>query len=551
MYAEIYDDIFVLDANEPLLKTSLFDPFETIFSICRRTLGSRTWGKVMAAIDEDLPAESFAPRLASLIVSLALPGYIAELARLEWTLYQMHQATHAPLPLVETISVNPTLKMVPVHWKSLIALIESEAVTPELLAKTGHVMIWQHPESGKINYREVADVDLLALKLIVEQVDPREAATLGDVTPDDVWKAINRAVDHGFLLSPPSRIQRVHPAAANGDPSMQQFVQADLFTLQWHITQACDLHCKHCYDRSERDSMPLDRALTVLDDFYDFCQQMHVHGQVTFTGGNPLLYPHFDDLYRAASQLGFGIAILGNPTPRNRIQQIADISSPLYFQISLEGLAPHNDDIRGKGHFNRSLAFLDILHQLGIFSMVMLTLTRDNLDQVLPLAQLLNHRADFFTFNRLSTVGEGATLLMPQKKAFETFLRRYEKAVASIPILGRKDNLINIIRRENGQAPFGGCTGYGCGAAFNFLALLPDGEVHACRKFPSPIGNTRTKRLYDIYHSTQATQYRAGSQACHTCGLNLVCRGCLAITYSLGLDVFHDKDPFCFAFPDS
>ena len=115
------------------------------------------------------------------------------------------------------------------------------------------------------------------------------------------------------------------------------------------------------------------------------------------------------------------------------------------------------------------------------------------------------------------------------------------------PKMGLKDNLINIIRREKGDAPFGGCTGHGCGAAFNFLALLPDGEVHACRKFPSLIGNMIENGLYDIYHSELAEHYRAGSQACRNCSLNVVCRGCLAIAHSLGLDVFTDKDPFCFA----
>ena len=100
-----------------------------------------------------------------------------------------------------------------------------------------------------------------------------------------------------------------------------------------------------------------------------------------------------------------------------------------------------------------------------------------------------------------------------------------------------KNNLLNIIRRENGRALFGGCTGYGCGAAFNFVPLLSNGEVHACRKFPSPIGNLRQNRLVEIYHSDRARAYRAGSQAC---------RGCLAIAYSHGLDVFKDKDPFCF-----
>lgn len=37
------------------------------------------------------------------------------------------------------------------------------------------------------------------------------------------------------------------------------------------------------------------------------------------------------------------IAILGNPTPLDRIRQLLGIDRPLYFQISLEGLAAHKD----------------------------------------------------------------------------------------------------------------------------------------------------------------------------------------------------------------
>ncbi len=89
--------------------------------------------------------------------------------------------------------------------------------------------------------------------------------------------------------------------------------------------------------------MDADDLKKILDDFYDFCSRMHVRSQVTFTGGNPLLYPHFEAVYRTASQLGFGIAILGNPTPLDRIEQLLDVARPLCFQISLEGLAAHND----------------------------------------------------------------------------------------------------------------------------------------------------------------------------------------------------------------
>ena len=238
---------------------------------------------------------------------------------------------------------------------------------------------------------------------------------------------------------------------------------------------------------------------------------------------------------------------MGNPTPRRRIERLLEIARPLFFQISLEGLAAHNDTVRGKGHFAKSLAFLKVLRDLDISSMVMLTLTQDNVDQVLPLAETLKDLTDHFTFNRLSTVGEGAGLLMSEKKTFPAFLKSYAQAAADNPKMGFKDNLFNLIRQKEGAAPIGGCTGYGCGAAFNFLALLADGEVHACRKFPSRIGNIHEDTLYDIYHTDLAARYRAGSLACRDCRLNIVCRGCLAVAHSAGLDVFTDKDPFCFA----
>jgi len=165
----------------------------------------------------------------------------------------------------------------------------------------------------------------------------------------------------------------------------------------------------------------------------------------------------------------------------------------------------------------------------------------------LPLAALLKDRTDAFTLNRLSTSGEGAKLQMPAKAAFESFLWEYDEAVSRNPKMGLKDNLSNIIRHGKSVEPFGGCTGHGCGAAFNFLALQPDGEVHACRKFPSRIGNITRDGLYDIYRSDLAERCRAGKLACPNFRLNLVCRGCLAIAFSLGRNVFTDKDPFCFA----
>ena len=149
------------------------------------------------------------------------------------------------------------------------------------------------------------------------------------------------------------------------------------------------------------------------------------------------------------------------------------------------------------------------------------------------------------TFNRLALFGEAASLELPTPDEYREFLEKYAAAQDSHPLLKLKDSLLNTIFERENSGLFGGCAGYGCGAAFNFVSILSDGEVHACRKFPSPIGNILTDSLEDVYNSKAACRYRSGSSACAGCSLNAVCRGCPAVSASLGLDPFSDKDPYC------
>ena len=350
----------------------------------------------------------------------------------------------------------------------------------------------------------------------------------------------------GIIFLPASRIQR-NPGRTGGSPyAVKPFLTASAFTLQWHITQACDLRCRHCYDRTDRPAPTLAQAVKILDDLEEFCRKKRVKGQVSFSGGNPLLHPDFLGIYRAAAERGFTLAVLGNPVPRGQIEDLIAIQPPDFFQVSLEGLPEYNDFIRGTGHFDRTMAFLDLLGDLGIYSMVMLTLTQDNIREVFPLGERLRGRADVLHFNRLAKVGGGAALELPGKEAYRALLDAYLDASRENPLLGLKDNLLNIPMLRGGLAPFGGCTGFGCGAAFNFLALLSDGEVHACRKFPSPLGNVFLQRLEEIYDSELAQRYRSGCVECRSCWFAPVCGGCLACAYSHGFDVFVRKDPYCF-----
>jgi selenobiotic family peptide radical SAM maturase len=474
------------------------------------------------------------------------PRFFPELARLELAFYHTEN-TRSAIENKSTISVNPTLHIVRVTWQNLPEILHGVEVRdapplddPEML------LIYRNHHSGKTEVRRADSEDLLALKLVVEDIDTDEFINTSSLSLRNIDDIIDNADSAGLLIKPKSRIIRDPVDFPRGENIDEEYFESDFFTLQWHITQACELNCRHCYDRTSRSTPDLAACMRIIEELRQFCDSRNVRGQISFTGGNPLLHPNFLDLYRAANEKGLYMAILGNPTPRGDIEKIVDISMPEFFQISLEGLEEHNDYIRGKGHFRRAMEFLDILRDLGVYALVMLTLTRDNIDQVLPLAQILRDRADRFTFNRLALFGEGAGLALPEKGTYMKFLEGYLKAAGDNPLLGLKDNLINILKTKAGQDPFCGCAGYGCGAAFNFVSLLSDGEVHACRKLPSLIGNLHKDSLANIYDSEIANRYRMGSSACAECSIRPVCGGCLAVTSSCGFDIFTEKDPMCF-----
>ncbi len=519
-----------------------------IFASCRSLIDPDIWEKILTAYSNDSSPEKFPEFIACQNDYPSLPKFIADLARIELGIH-ITSSNNIEIPSeVHTLLLNPTCQLVKLQWKNLLSILsgndEISHSTP--IREEEFILIWRDPATASIKTETATSEDLLVLKIAAEGIEPETVADKGNIPETAVTAALDRAVGRGILLKPRSLIRRDPSSLYISHQIDERFISAELFTLQWHITQACDLHCKHCYDRSERSPLKMKDALKILDDLYSFCKSRNVRGHVSFSGGNPLIYPRFSEIYRAASERGFSIAILGNPSSYQKISELAAIQKPTHFQLSLEGMPEHNDYIRGERHFSRTIEFLGILRKLNIYSMVMLTLTKNNIGQVIPLAEMLRDKTNLFNFNRLSLVGEGANLQLPTKEEYLSFLESYIKAAKDNPIMGLKDNIINIIKHQNNEVPVGGCTGFGCGAAFNFITVLSDGEVHACRKFPSLIGNIFKQSLSSLYDSEIANRYRRGTKSCSSCPIRPVCGGCLAIIYSHGLNVFEDRDPYCF-----
>ncbi len=514
---------------------------------CSRLVPQNIWQHLVACCNS---VELFSDLLRSHVGISGLPEYLGDLARMELYVFRLLAEDITVAEYAEKLCLNPTLQLFDNTWKNLSGYLDGDAGCPDPEKGQEYTLVWRHPHNGRIKAKPASAADLLAMKMALEELSVQAAAEEGRVHAATVASALIQALQDGVVIGPEPKIKRDYHSGQykNIDPSL---LTARTFTLQWHITQNCDLHCRHCYDRNRYKSLSLQQEIKILDNLARFCSAHNVQGQVVFTGGNPLLHRNFEKLYQEAADRGFFTAILGNPTNKEQMERLVAIQPPAYYQISLEGLEEHNDFMRGRGHFKRVMAFLELLRQQRIFSMVMLTLTRDNMDQVLPLGEILRNKTDLFTFNRLSAVGEGANLVTAAVEKYPGFLRHYDEAARSNPALGLKDNLINILYHRQKRSLFGGCTGFGCGAAFNFIAVLPDGSVHACRKFPSPLGNILHRSLNEIYHSDSAKKYRNGAVECRECAVRPACGGCLAVAYSHGREIFIQKDPYCFIEADN
>lgn len=116
------------------------------------------------------------------------------------------------------------------------------------------------------------------------------------------------------------------------------------FSFQWHITDACDQRCKHCYIFSEDnckkiDAMNWQQMQDTFDNCLDFCRIYDRLPYFYITGGDPILHPDFWKLLEKIKEHNIPFTILGNPFHLNDqvCQKLKECGCQKY-QLSLDGM---------------------------------------------------------------------------------------------------------------------------------------------------------------------------------------------------------------------
>ncbi len=324
-----------------------------------------------------------------------------------------------------------------------------------------------------------------------------------------------------------------------------------LNTIIFFVTSRCNATCETCFYWEELNR-PGDLSW---DEIVKLSQTTPPFTDLWFSGGEPTLrkeLPEIIDLFVRNNGVRY-VNLPTNGLKPNRIYEIAEqvlSRNPdleLHINIALDGLRESHDFMRGvPGNFERALESGRLLRKLkarfGLRLIVNINtvITRDNLDEILPLAELIlvERISDGHYFNLIRGDSKDPALKQVEREK----LRRIYSELPRIQWTyaeGMFDDRIRLIKWIKKAAYVGTLTFHHrtqfqnldnpsawpmpCTAGETSAVIDFDGRVRAC-ELRQPIGNLRDHEMnFKVFWESPAPARETRQIQCDQCWCTHVC----------------------------
>lgn len=200
----------------------------------------------------------------------------------------------------------------------------------------------------------------------------------------------------------------------------------------WNITRTCNLRCIHCYSDSMAQQYPGELTWEQMQGVVRDLAAYEIPS-LLFSGGEPLIHPHFFDLVDLATEHGLKLTISTNGTlitPEKAAKLKA--ANVAYVGISLDGIGAVHDHFRGKeGAFDAAVRGFRHCHEVGQKTGLRLTLTRHNVENIERILDFIEEQEiQRVCFYHLVPAGRGSELQVLEpgaaRHAIDTLIARVE-----------------------------------------------------------------------------------------------------------------------------
>ncbi|MFA5165527.1 MAG: radical SAM protein [Candidatus Omnitrophota bacterium] len=324
--------------------------------------------------------------------------------------------------------------------------------------------------------------------------------------------------------------------------------------FQWHITDACNFRCRHCYQhRFTRDSeLALPELIKVYENIAPYSKGRKIN--LNITGGEPFLRKDLFDLLRFLDgQKETGeLAVITNASliDEKALEALNGIKKLKAVKVSLDGATEKtNDAIRKPGAFRAALEKINLIQErTRLDVIIMLTLMRSNSYELPALFQLCRElRVNGLMLERFIPLGQSGELkaeVMKKedwKKAVKEICEYMEVDLAESEVLPCKAFWVkfegsgaNLLTAE-------------CNLGEDAFAIMPNGDLLPCRRFDLVLGNLLRRDLSYIVKDNAVLRDISDKSKlkgkCRNCQIER-CRGCRALAYAIEKD-YLAEDHLC------
>lgn len=323
------------------------------------------------------------------------------------------------------------------------------------------------------------------------------------------------------------------------------------FVLQWHLSEICNLKCKHCYQENHKPVLlPYEDLLNILNQYKSLLKKLKMRGHINVTGGEPLCNPHFFKLleeFKKDKDL-YSFSILTNGTLiTDEIAKKIKSYHPSYVQVSLEGGKKMNDSIRGKGSYARILKGLKHLVDNHIFTSISFTATHINYKEFKKVVRIgEKYKVNNIWSDRYIPLGDHLedNLIMRGED-----VHKYLKIMRNERIrLLNKNSFTKVSMYRALQFQMTNDFAYHCTAGDTLLTVMENADLVPCRRMPIVLGNLLKEDMYDLYKNSKVCKDLREDfipKDCIKCEHSELCRGGLkCLTYAL-TGSYKKKDVGC------
>lgn len=335
---------------------------------------------------------------------------------------------------------------------------------------------------------------------------------------------------------------------------VKPFTSYSPFLIVWNYTNACNLRCKHCYQRAEKpapDELTTKEVMKVIDRMGEIGITY-----IALSGGEPFVRK---DVFKAAermreNEIAFSIATNGTLLTKENVKKLEE-KECRYIQISLDGATARTHDwLRGKGNFDKTIKGIKNAVRSDITIGIATTVTSKNIKEVpkiIDLAEKLGVSI-WMHYNFIPT-GRGEEIvkldITPEEREelLKYLAKRTKKSklnlLSTAPQYGRVSiqhsgvgslSHFDIFSQKEGSritflAEFIG----GCGEGRLYFALQPNGDITPCVFMPdAKLGNIRKDDLDDVWKNSEilrkARDRTKFKEHCGICEFRNICGGCRA-----------------------